>query len=204
MGCLQKIGEGSFMMKTCGLTVLRKTALGRFYIDGGVLIDSLSGVRFMMKNLKLVMFRCPVLGCVRVAWTTLESQVLAYLSFEKLLWDESEAQELQGMLSCASQSYDQNCVNGCRKWLDDWSEEEPKRRKSYDRLGLISAISACQKFTVTLKNRGLEFTSSFYPKLVDVDGEVLRISEKKGRAVIFADMSQTRFSFVGETGSITA
>lgn len=57
---------------------------------------------------------------------------------------------------------------------------------------------------MTLKNRGLEFTSSFYPKLVDVDGEVLRISEKKGRAVIFADMSQTRFSFVGETGSITA
>ena len=101
MRCLQKIGEGSFMMKTCGLTVLRKTALGRFYIDGGVLIDSLSGVRFMMKNLKLVMFRCPVLGGVRVAWTTLESQVLAGVILNEVFQAARDCQNgFQFWLAC--------------------------------------------------------------------------------------------------------
>lgn len=201
---LKSAGEGSLMMKTAGLTLLRKMALGDFYQQSGFLLDPIGGLQFFEDELELVLFRCPLLGCLRVAMMTLEGRILAYLSFEKLEWEGVRAESLKKQLGGEPRGNAQDCLSGCRKWLDDWSGEAPKSRRPYDRLHLVSAMSSCQQIQVKFSDPLIKCDARFYPGRVDVDGEILRISDHTRRSIVFVDMGLIDISFSCEKALISA
>lgn len=189
-------------MKVSGLTLLRKTLIGTFYEKDGFLDDPVSGLRFS-GEVALTLFRCPLTRCLRIALTTISEKVIAYLSFEKINWESEEAETLRSYLKCESKAYSESCVSGCRSWLDDWSEEKPIRRIHYDQDSIVKAIRASQQIEVTLNKSGIQLRSSFRPRLIDLDDEILRIAEASQTTVVFADMSRTRIHGAGQLVEIS-
>jgi len=176
-----------FLGKSCGLTVLTSADCS------SIILDSLW-------TTSLILFCCPRTRCLRVAFVSRSRRVMAYLSYEELPWKSPDADTLKSLLQTESLRTP-TCLNHCSLWLDDWTQEIPKPAHPFDKLNLLDYVSDCDRVNVRYSNQELSFETSLNPSFVDLDREILRISDRTQEHIVYADM--TRVDFAYQNSSLT-
>lgn len=188
-------GMARVLLKAQGLSVLKRSGIGCLSRHCGRFVDALSGLSFSDTAYELIAFGCPVTRCFRIAVMTGGQEILAYMSFEAIPWRSSEAEKLKEKLCCKERNVPSGCTSGCRRWLDDWSQLARVKPRSFEREELVASMSASCLVNLRMQVKGLRMDSQLTPEIVDVDGNVVRISDSRRQQVIYAEMGSVDFSF---------
>ena len=199
---LRNYGEGQLLIKRSGLSILKRTPLGRFrQEEGDEHRDQLSGLYLQLSDLKMTLFCCPRTACLRVAFMNSNHNILGYLSYENLGWGSSTALALKQALEGESLIGSETCLARCNMWLDDWSleaVESAKPRHPFDRLALVSALTKYPSLSIRIRNEGLTLSTDLKPSFFDVDEDVVRLSDRSRNNIVYADMSRADFIVSGQ------
>ena len=186
---LKDLGPCQLLVKQTGLTSISPIQLEKLQPSKGSFLDPCNRVRFL-DTIQITLFRCPFQKTLRVGMVAPQTSGISFLNFWETPWDSLAVNDLCYSLQATPKAANNNCVDECSRWLDDWSSYDTPSDLS-PRAKEIQLIRDSREINIHI-NRGCVLSNTtITPRFIDFDGLTVRMSERHQDRIVIADLGRT-------------
>jgi len=197
LGCLEKMGTGTLVMRQHGLSLAKKTGFGNGDVSASdeTFLDTVSGLELCLsESPEIYIMPCPDDGRPLLAIGLRGQPVDVSIHWDDLEWDSPRIQELIRRFDGEEMKRSESWRLAANAWLDEWPEaDRAKDAGCRFRQEIIEAFQQCEVLEVEVKAGRHRCMVWFRPTFIDFEGPVLRIADPSRNHVIFLDVDSASF-----------